>query len=228
MARLQNRVTENINYRLSDTELRTDTCWIRNSYSFLKRTLRRRIFIALDLSDDARNEVARHIAELRSEFPDSRIGWERVEKLHITLRFLGETDDSVITRLQSNVVEIASKHSALDLRLGGPGVFPIAREPRVLWIAIKDRFESVRSLYDDVQAACESHGFERERRSFKAHVTIGRVRSRPVDSRMIDRHLNAQIEPVGFRVATVNTYESRLQPTGSVYSVIAKANLRDD
>ena len=57
---------------------------------------KRRIFIAVDISDDARRSVDGYITELRSRFSDVRVGWERPEKLHFTLKFLGQVEDAIV------------------------------------------------------------------------------------------------------------------------------------
>ena len=53
----------------------------------------KRIFIAVDIPDEARRIIASYIEELRRRFPNARVGWERPEKLHLTLKFIGRIDD---------------------------------------------------------------------------------------------------------------------------------------
>ena len=68
----------------------------------------RRIFLAIDLPDTARAVCAAHIDRLRAEFPKVRVGWERPEKLHVTLKFLGDTAENILQDLESGVRKIAS------------------------------------------------------------------------------------------------------------------------
>ena len=185
----------------------------------------RRIFLAIDISDAARDSCAAHIAALRSTFPQVRVGWERREKLHVTLKFLGSVSDGMLDELKVRVEEIAEKYASCDLRLHGTGVFPGVSRPRILWIGTDDSSGILNRIHGDLENACEVIGFEREAKRFHPHVTIGRVREPQAARKLADVHLQTQIEPVEFKVAKVVIYESKLQPTGSVYEVICAASL---
>src|SRR5688500_3039032 len=103
----------------------------------------RRIFIAIDISERARDVCTNHIENLRRAYPRLRVGWERPEKLHITVRFLGDVDDLKVPTLQSKLGAIASRNNAFRLRLSAPGVFPSPRRPRILWIGADDIDEAL-------------------------------------------------------------------------------------
>ena len=59
----------------------------------------KRIFIAIDISADVREKTAEYIQDLRKDFQDLRVGWERAGKLHLTLKFLGDVDENQINNL---------------------------------------------------------------------------------------------------------------------------------
>jgi 2'-5' RNA ligase len=69
---------------------------------------------------------------------------------------------------------------------------------------------------------CGSLGFETDDRRFTPHITIGRVRDPNSARDLLAAHLDAQIEPVEFEAVSLTVYESKLLPTGSVYSVVAR------
>ncbi len=185
----------------------------------------RRIFLAIDLSPQARAECDHHIDSLRNKLPNVRVGWEQPEKLHITLKFLGDTDEAPLPDLRSAIEKVAAKFHSFTLRLAVPGVFPSQRKPRILWIGVNDEANVVRRLHADVEAACSDLGFEREDRSFVTHVTIGRMRQPDSGVRLIENHLAAQIKPVEFDVSAVAIYESKLLRIGSVYSRLWRIGL---
>jgi 2'-5' RNA ligase len=185
----------------------------------------RRIFVAIDISQTVRTACGRHIDNLRNSYPDVRVGWENLEKLHITMKFLGNTDAPLYGELQTGLAEIAAKHSPFSLRISRPGVFPRASRPRVLWIGLDDRPGAVMPLYAELENLCEKLGYARELKAFRPHITIGRVRDPDKASALAEAHLRAKLEPVEFEVSDIVIYESNLQPTGSVYSVLSTAKL---
>ena len=186
----------------------------------------RRIFLAFDIPDAIRSICDNHIQNLRNQFPDVRIGWERTEKQHITLKFLGNTGSRLLEDLKHRVSEIADRHGAFDVRLTRTGVFPRASRPRVLWIGLEDRPNQIQPMYSELDAACEELGWAKETRAFRPHITIGRVRDPDEAVALADFHLKTKIEPVEFEVGEIVIYESKLQSTGSVYSAVTSIPLR--
>ena len=185
----------------------------------------RRIFLAFDIPDNIHRICDSRIDDLRNRFADVRIGWEKTEKQHITLKFLGNTDSSLLKNLQGRVSEIAEKHSGFTLRLARAGVFPRASRPRVLWIGLEDRPNRIQPMYADLEEACQELGWAKETRAFRPHITIGRVRDPDEATAVADAHLRTTIEPVEFEVAEIVIYESKLESTGSVYSRLARITL---
>lgn len=186
----------------------------------------RRIFSAIKISDAARAACVRHIERVRGSHPNVRIGWERSEKLHITLRFLGNTSETDLEKLRAEMTGIAAKSEPFKLALSPPGVFPSRRNPRVFWIGIDDRANAVGPIYQRIEHACREMGYKEETRNFTPHITIGRVRRTGAPPALVEAHLSAQIEPVEFEVSSIVIYESLLQRTGSVYSKVDSFQLK--
>jgi 2'-5' RNA ligase len=186
----------------------------------------RRIFLAITIPDPVRNVCDRHIDYLRTAFPNVRVGWEMTEKLHVTMKFLGNTGEDTLNALETGVAEIVAKHDAFRLRLSRTGLFPRESRPRVLWIGLEDRLQAVTPLYSELESLCEGLGYPKETKAFRPHVTIGRVRDPDTASALAACHLKTKIEPVEFEVPEIVIYESKLQTTGSVYSIISTAKLR--
>ena len=177
----------------------------------------KRIFVAVDISDAARRKTAVYIESLRSEFRRVRVGWEKPEKLHLTLKFLGDTDEKQLAELGKIVREISTEMTNFKLQIAETGVFPNERNPRVLWIDVKDEARNLSKINERLEAECERIGFARERRAFVPHLTIGRIRE-PIRARdLARRHLENGFEPVEFNVSEIVIYESKLLPTGSIY-----------
>lgn len=186
----------------------------------------KRIFIAIDISDSARAACAAHILLLRQNFLQVRVGWERPEKLHLTLKFLGNISAHILKDLETSISEIASHHARFKLQLSEPGVFPLRPRPRILWIGVDDPSGGIGPIYSEIEDVCHRSGFEREKKTFRPHLTVGRIKEPQKAVELAAAHLQTKIEPVEFEVAEVVIYESKLQPTGSVYSVVSTAKLQ--
>jgi 2'-5' RNA ligase len=178
----------------------------------------KRLFIAVDISEEARNVAAKYISALREEFSELRVGWERPEKLHITLAFLGRTEDSQIAEIGEILTRIAKRHVPFQLAMSGRGVFPSARKPRVLWLGVEDRESKLTELAEDVIDEITRLGFEPEKRKFSPHLTIARIKEPQAARNLAEKHLQMKYEPVQFEVGHITLYESQLRPTGSIYS----------
>jgi 2'-5' RNA ligase len=191
----------------------------------LKQKEMKRIFIAVDISDEARRRAAAHIDELRIGVKNLRVGWERPEKLHLTVKFLGDATNEQLERLNGAVEQTASQARPFYLRTGKTGVFPSIRKARVLWLGLEDAGGELRYFHRILETECEKAGFARETRDFKPHLTIARLREPGKSAGLAATHLRAQIEPVEFEVPEIVIYESRLAPTGSVYRPVFKHKL---
>ncbi len=187
----------------------------------------KRIFTAIDISDGARRQVSDYLADLRAEFPNVRVGWDKPEKLHLTLKFLGDIDEPKLHNLTDAVNEAAKQISDFKLKISKTGAFPSKKNARVLWLGVEDEKESLQKLNQILEAECESKGFAREKRNFKAHLTIARLREPQNLKELIERHLQKDFESREFSVSEVVIYQSLLQKTGSVYSINSKHKLEE-
>ncbi|MDQ3801125.1 MAG: RNA 2',3'-cyclic phosphodiesterase [Acidobacteriota bacterium] len=166
---------------------------------------------------------------MRRRFPAVRVGWEKPEKLHLTLKFLGDTDDEQLAKLTEAAEKAAREISVFKLRIAGTGVFPNQRKARVLWLGVEeDEKGSLRKLNEALEKECERHGFTRETRGFKAHLTIARLREPEKSKNLIEAHLQEEFAAVEFEVADLVIYQSRLSPQGSQYAVVSKHTLGSD
>lgn len=120
-----------------------------------------RIFIAADISEGARRAAAAYINELRGEFRDLRVGWEKPEKLHFTLKFLGDVDVDRVINIKNAVAAVALKHKPFAAVISGKGVFPNTREPRVLWLGLGKGRDEMVSLGTDVENKVGDVGFRK-------------------------------------------------------------------
>jgi 2'-5' RNA ligase len=185
-----------------------------------------RLFVAVDLSDEARQAMAaerKRIAAALAGRPTS-LKWVRPEHLHLTLVFLGSVDEA---RAHAVVDAVGRDVDAapFDMVFDGVGVFPPRGEPRVLWTGVTQGAAELVALHRELGQRSAALGIALEDRSFHPPLTLGRWR----ESRRQDREraLAAQgCDPIArVRVQRATLYESRLSPSGPTYTALAHANL---
>jgi RNA 2',3'-cyclic 3'-phosphodiesterase len=180
----------------------------------------KRIFIALKV--EAEKTLLHVISSLKSGLTNERIKWTNPENIHITLAFLGDTEErnigivSDMLAVNCNVIEM------FNLTLKGAGVFRNYSDPRVLWIGI-DASKELEQLNSLIMTGLRASGMLSEERPFNPHVTLGRIKE--IRNKMVLRSEVEQYKDTIFqkvRVKEVILYESILLPNGPVYKPIGK------
>lgn len=177
-----------------------------------------RVFIALDGTETARARIMDIQRTLKQSVKEVR--WEPPEKLHMTLRFLGETSAAGIPLLSEALHAALSNQPALTLRYATIGAFPSLEHPRVLWIGTHED-SGLRALQESIARECNRLGLGRpEDHPFHPHITLGRMRDpRRADS-LTATAKTLTFEPILDRCAGVQIMRSELHPAGSRYAVL--------
>lgn len=182
-----------------------------------------RAFIAIHLTSDARNELARVNEILASRVPHQAVRWVKPELMHITLRFLGDTAVSILPSLYTALDKSTAQHDAFSLSLDQLGCFPNCKRPRVIWAGIKGQLDAANVLKQDIDSALQTLGWEQEERPFRPHLTIGRVKDKR-NLRISQWGVN--IEKVTLPVQEIQLIESKLASTGPIYTERHTSRLR--
>ncbi len=141
--------------------------------------------------------------------------------LHLTLAFLGERPEEEAEAIGAAVLACAAPVPALEL--GEPAWLPSARRPGVLAVDVVDGAGACARLQAAVSAALVGLGaFEADRRRFRPHVTVARVRR---GARVDQRSLPGRPAAGGFAGAALTVYRSRLGAPGARYDALARAAL---
>jgi 2'-5' RNA ligase len=186
-----------------------------------------RTFCAVELPSEVRSRVAETIARLREAAPEVRASWERPEKLHITLKFIGEVAPARIVALSSAASRAARGNQPFELKLEGAGAFPPRGDPRVLWLGIKDEAGALLRLQKSLEDECAAEEFRREDRPFHPHLTLARIRA-PESARSLARlHQESILEAIEFAVTDLIVLRSELGAGGSRYREISRHRLDD-
>lgn len=142
--------------------------------------------------------------------------WEGTDKLHLTLKFLGDTEetktDAVIKALEKNI----SKTGPISCEFERFGFFL----PRILWLGLRvgeELFNLVKGINNDMELL----GFEKEIRNFKPHITLLRIKSNP-SSDFVSAFKDYKLPARKFQSNEIALMRSKLLPGGSVYSEIKR------
>jgi 2'-5' RNA ligase len=184
-----------------------------------------RTFIAVELPEPVQTALADVSRRAASRWPVGAVRWVRGEGIHLTLRFLGDTDEDRLPELRRGLDLAAAGHPAFELSLAGMGCFPNPRRPRVVWIGVADPQARLPKLQRQVEHLVRGLGWEREGRPFQAHLTLGRVRE-PAAPAPAD--WTVPVEPLSFLVDQVALIESRLRPEGAEYHELHASRLSGD
>ncbi len=175
-----------------------------------------RTFIAIPLPEACREILEKMQRPMRSLGADIR--WTSIASIHLTLKFLGEIDPAVVPELASALRSISAASFGLSIR--GLGTFPDLRNPRVVWCGVQGDVGRLAALQSEVENACGKLGFEREKRAFHPHLTLGRVNGKRNLQPLLDYiRIGTEVES-SFVADNINIYESVLMPRGAVYTIL--------
>lgn len=179
-----------------------------------------RSFIAINLPDGIRSSIADMIAELRKAAAD--VAWVAPEKIHLTLTFLGSTEDSLIPKMAERISKKLSHYDAFCIKIVGLGCFPSEKRPRVLWVGMENS-DLLTSIQKDMDTEAAEFGFALEDRLFSPHLTIGRVRSQKGIADILRRFAEYRRADFGsIEVKSIHVMKSELKPAGAEYTCLAE------
>jgi 2'-5' RNA ligase len=181
-----------------------------------------RAFIAIEVSAEVRAAVVALAAELESRVP--KVRWIPPANLHITLRFLGTTEEKTLRALIDELGAMVAGCAPFRLEFRGIGFFPSPRRASVMSALISEPPPELKSLYRSVESTVGRHGFPPERRPFKPHLTFARLRAASAALLAIQEELENRL--LGHAsVNEVIVFESVLKPSGAVYHAWARLPL---
>ena len=135
-----------------------------------------RLFIAVEVSSEVREEIARAQGQLRRCAPPGAIRWAQADQFHLTLKFLGDVTPDQADALRQPAAQICAAFPALSLSAVGLGVFPNWRRPRVIWAGVEDASGRLARLQRQIDEAMRPFAPAEKPQRFSAHITLGRVK----------------------------------------------------
>lgn len=180
----------------------------------------KRLFAAVKTEPDA--GFMKSFRDLRTRLSSEKIKWVEEHNIHITVKFFGETDESLIRGISGSLGMIAMNTNELDLRLSGLGIFGSRYDPKVVWAGIEP-WETLAAFMKTVQKEMEKYGFESDRQNLVPHLTLGRIKflkDKELFHKVIEA--NREMKSDFINVSECILFESILRREGPQYIVLGK------
>ena len=177
----------------------------------------KRLFIAINVDPNA--AFINFYNDFRSKLKHESIKWVEIFNIHITLKFLGETNDDLISLISKELNLIKEKHSAFNIDISNTSVFGSSYAPKVIWLGVGN--EILIKLGNDVITGMEKVGVIADRQNFVPHITLGRIKKLE-DKNYFQKIISANKEKYiqSIYVEKFHLIESILHKTGPVYKII--------
>lgn len=187
-----------------------------------------RVFLAVELSLDLRRKVGDLQHQLRVSLPN--VNWVRPESIHLTLKFLGYVDVSMVEQVFTAIEPIGKSQPPFTLEIQGLGVFPHIRRPRILWIGCTGDIPALLNLVSRIEGALEPVGFPHEEKLYVPHLTLARIKhdNSQVGGVLALSGLLEQPQNLGIlRVDRITLFRSDVSQFGAEYTALRTVSLNE-
>ena len=183
-----------------------------------------RTFLALPLDE----EIVERLVEVQRSLASAgaRVRWVNEKNLHLTIKFLGDVTDEQLGDVCRVAEEVASQIEPFEFSVSSVTSVPPAGAMRMVWVGIDEQTGRLEKLHELLEESYARMGFKKENRSFRSHLTLGRVKSGQNVKQL--RAAVAEIAETNFGITSVNemiVFSSELTPDGPIYSPMAKVKL---
>ena len=144
----------------------------------------KRLFIAVHLTDSLRARIAGIQDSLSPHTSSVRV--VDPKNLHLTLHFLGDTEDTLLPQLSAALRRSLAPVPSFVTTVRGGGCFPSPRKPRVFWVGVDGKDGPLGDIHAALSQELTALGFEPDRKKFSPHITIAHARKRAQRSALTD------------------------------------------
>lgn len=181
---------------------------------------KKRLFIALNLPQNIKDEISDLINKLAKQNSKTLIKWVKPKSMHLTLHFLGYLSEEKIGQVKLAMQSFQGKFGRLQFRFGKINTFPNLTSPRVIFIECNQvNSKSIFKLQELLGEKLIQLGIRVDKRPWKPHLTLGRVKVEKKLQIPLDLSLPSPLA-TAFIINSFDLIESKLKPAGSKYSKI--------
>lgn len=183
-----------------------------------------RLFLAIDIPSNIREELTKIQSQFKSLDLDA--SWVRPGNIHLTLKFLGNTEPEKIPQIVEVMNTCVNSIGPFSLSLTKIGGFPNLNRPRVLWVGLADSQGSLVSAQKNIDRNLSRLGYDTDNKPFFPHLTLARFKS-PKGGQEI-KHKIASFnmdENKPFTITSIKLYKSELTPRGAIYTSLHEFNI---
>lgn len=186
-----------------------------------------RAFIAIELPKNIIELLAKAQEILQESQAD--VKWVAKENLHLTLKFLDEINEEEKDKIVDIIKTTAHGYPTFKTALHDLGAFPKEKNPRIIWAGL-DNQEQFREIAKDLEEKINKLGIPKEERSFKAHITMGRVKSNKnlsILSETLSKNAGLfKNSDTVFEIKKITLFKSTLLKDGPLYERLYEVNLK--
>jgi RNA 2',3'-cyclic 3'-phosphodiesterase len=182
-----------------------------------------RAFIALPISKDIKNKISRIQSNMDVI---CNIRWVNIDKLHLTLIFIGNLESNKVELVSNRLDNIAESFSEFEVTFQGLGYFGSKKHIKVIWTGLQEGVKNLQKLHNEINAELSTYNIYTETRPYKPHLTIGRLKTKRTPQYLAESILKQQNTFIGkLNIHTINFMKSNLTSNGSVYTCLHTSRL---
>jgi len=184
----------------------------------------KRLFIAIKIEPD--QSFTKIYRELCSKLGYENLRFVEPDKLHLTLRFLGDTDENKIPDIDLMMKKSADASKIFTLNINNTGVFGSSYNPRVLWFGIENN-DLLTQLQARIELDLTKVGFFQDRQNFVPHLTLSRIKQLK-DLKLFQKTIGEFHERKIMKqeVRSFSLIESILMKEGPIYHTLSTYTLQ--
>jgi 2'-5' RNA ligase len=173
-----------------------------------------RAFLAFEIPDPIKHYLATLTKGMASKITGVR--WVGEKAQHLTLKFFGEIDEETTKAIGKSLAHIGTAYGSIETAMGTIDAFPNRKRARVIVVTLEKGVDKIKAIFDDIENSLSALGFEREKRGFVPHITLGR---RKIPAPFLDRDV-PRIEATKFALDRLVLFRSTLTPQGAIYDPV--------
>ena len=150
----------------------------------------------------------------------AKINWVKNVQLHLTIKFLSHTPESIIEKIINEVGSVTSTLKPFEIIIESTGCFPTKERPRVLWMGVNGNLDPLYNLFTKIESALDLLGFPKEQQGYTPHITLARIKYPQKWTPDISTFLKSSYDPIDFPIDRVQYFSSELLPSGTVHTLL--------